>query len=329
MDSILQKRLIGAVIVIAAAVVFIPMLLDGPGESGVESVDLGIPEPGPDGMRTEVIPLDPTPPPAPARTESVPPNPAPAMPARPPSVAASPDDNSGSAAVAATSAPDPAASATAPRPALPSTAAPTTSAHQADVSGRWHVNLGSYANQANAARLVSEMQRAGMPAEAESVTYAGQPARSVRVGPYADRVRAEAARLAIAGMRRDLTPSLMQDDSREAEPAPRAPAAASAGENSRRSAAGETTSAPRAPATSDVRGWVVQVGAFSTSADAAIQATKLRDAGFTAFIDRLDAPKGTLHRVRVGPETQRASADRLRASIQSKLGVDGVVMRHP
>lgn len=329
MDSILQKRLIGAVIVIAAAVVFIPMLLDGPGGSGVESVDLGIPEPGPDGMRTEVIPLDPTPPPAPVRTQPAPPKPAPAMPAPGASVAAMPDTSAGGPAAAVTAVPEP-TSASAPPATLSSNAAPATSTHQADVSGRWHVNLGSYANEANAARLVSEMQRAGMPAEAESVTYAGKPARRVRVGPYADRVRAEAARLAIAGIRRDLTPSLVQDDSREAEPAPRATAAAStASETAPRNPASEATTASRTPATTDVRGWVVQVGAFSTPADAASQATKMRDAGFTAFIDRLDAPKGTLHRVRVGPEAQRANAERLRVSIQSKLGVDGVVMRHP
>jgi len=342
MDYTLKKRIIGAIILIVAAIVFVPMLLDGPGQAGTETVDLGIPEPGPDGMRTEVVPLDaPLPPPRVPNEFEVMPDPAgqPAVaPGEPlsqrergrgegPSLPDGPTDlaNTGLPAIAETRMGDAPISLDAD--------------HAADTSGRWHVTLGSYANADNAQKLVADMRRRGFPARAETVTLAGRPAQRVRIGPYADRIRAEAARLAVAARRSDVTPALVQDDTapgtQSSAPRTRAvPVDAPPG-------MGPIAAAPVTPIDSgapaaatepvrrDARGWVVQIGAFAQVDEANEQVTKLRTAGFAAFVDRLDAPSGTLHRVRIGPEAQRAGADRLQASLKQSLGVDGVVMRHP
>ncbi len=337
MDPILQKRLIGAFILIVAAIVFIPMLLDGPGPAGTETVDLGIPSPGPDGMRTEMIPLDAPLPAAPLADEG--------------EVDAAAIDDSARLASETVAAGESMASAE-PLPSDPVDVAPegdlpppddtapadlVDSGHAADSSGRWHVTLGSYANADNARKLVADMRSAGFPARAEAVTLAGKPALRVRIGPYSDQVRAESARLAVAERRRDVTPALVQDDSAESErpagsaaplnaadstPAPASPAAAS-------DATPAPSAAAHAPVPRDARGWVVQTGAFSQVGEADAQVARLRAAGFAAFIDRLDAPRGTLHRVRIGPEIDRAGAERLQASLKQGPGVDGVVMRHP
>lgn len=328
MDPILQKRLVGAIILIVAAIVFVPMLLDGPGQAGTETVDLGIPSPGPDGMRTEVIPLDAPVPIAPVADEGsvrVPErasSPATALPPQPP-VDGEP--------VAAADTVEPAPVLNVPPAVDTAPADAVVSEHAADRSGRWHVTLGSYANAENARKLVADMQRAGMPARAEPVSLAGKPALRVRVGPYADRVRAEAARLAIAAKRHDVTPALVQDDSGErAESIPvAAPADTAEADSPVARDRGVTPEANIAPVLADARGWVVQVGAFAQVGEANAQVAKLRTAGFAAFVDRLDAPGGTLHRVRIGPEVERAGADRLRASLKQSVGVDGVVMRHP
>ena len=328
MDPTLQKRLIGAIVLIVAAIVFVPMLLDGPGHAGTETVDLGIPEPGPDGMRTELIALDAPVPMPPVANEgnaspTRPPDEAPA--AAPPAVSNDPAGAPESVVTAPTG--------DAPPPGDIAPTAAVTSEQVADSSGRWHVTLGSYANADNARKLVADMRSAGLPARAEPVTLAGKPVLRVRIGPYADRVRAEAVRIAVAAKRRDVTPALVQDESSERAQQPVVAARVNGADDAisaplaEREAGDDPTR--NAPVMRDARGWVVQIGAFAQVADANAQVDQLRAAGYAAFVDRLDAPGGTLHRVRVGPEAERAGAHRVQASLRQSLAVDGVVMRHP
>ena len=73
----------------------------------------------------------------------------------------------------------------------------------------------------------------------------------------------------------------------------------------------------------------VQLGAFSNAADANALRDRARGAGFSAFVEQVRTDKGTLSRVRVGPVANRADADRLKAQVASKIGVDGMVRPHP
>jgi cell division septation protein DedD len=87
-----------------------------------------------------------------------------------------------------------------------------------------------------------------------------------------------------------------------------------------------TTTKPAAPAT----GFAVQLGAFSSAAEA----TKLRDraraVGLRAFVESVRTDKGVLSRVRVGPVLTRAEADQLKAQVGAKLGIgDAIVKPHP
>ena len=54
-------------------------------------------------------------------------------------------------------------------------------------------------------------------------------------------------------------------------------------------------------------------------------ATAPRAAGFSAFTESVETDKGTLSRVRIGPVADRAAADQLKAQVQTKLGIAGIV----
>jgi hypothetical protein len=49
----------------------------------------------------------------------------------------------------------------------------------------------------------------------------------------------------------------------------------------------------------------------------------------TAYVERVNTDSGPLWRVRVGPELQRANAEKLQAAVAQKLRVEGMVVTHP
>ncbi|TWH10503.1 sporulation related protein [Pseudoxanthomonas taiwanensis J19] len=74
-------------------------------------------------------------------------------------------------------------------------------------------------------------------------------------------------------------------------------------------------------------GFAVQMGAFSSQADANALRDRLRAAGFSAIVQPVRTDKGTLHRVRVGPVATRAEAEQLRGRLAAHGG--GMVVPHP
>jgi cell division septation protein DedD len=76
-------------------------------------------------------------------------------------------------------------------------------------------------------------------------------------------------------------------------------------------------------------GFAVQLGAFSDATEATALRDRLRGAGFAAFTETVNTDKGRLTRVRVGPVVDRTAADQLKAQVQAKTGVDGIVRSHP
>jgi DedD protein len=125
----------------------------------------------------------------------------------------------------------------------------------------------------------------------------------VRVGPFANRAAAEAARLRIKQAQPTVSGSVIQlaEDAKADAPATAVPA-------------------------NRAGGWAVQLGALKTSEDANKLRDRLKNAGFAAFVDKMDANGTTLWRVRAGPEVDRATADKLRASIKDKLKLDGMIV---
>jgi DedD protein len=74
--------------------------------------------------------------------------------------------------------------------------------------------------------------------------------------------------------------------------------------------------------------WAVQLGSFSNQANAERLAADLRKKGYAAFLSQLDTESGKLHRVRIGPQKDRDSAEAIAAKLSS-AGHKGQVVTHP
>ncbi len=92
----------------------------------------------------------------------------------------------------------------------------------------------------------------------------------------------------------------------------------------------KTAPAPRnAPArptaaTAD-KGFYVQVGTFSSQANAKQLANRLKQQGYPVHLEQVRLASGDALRVRVGPYGQDAQAQAARTAIQRKLNVQGIV----
>jgi DedD protein len=74
--------------------------------------------------------------------------------------------------------------------------------------------------------------------------------------------------------------------------------------------------------------WAVQLGSFGNKENAERLAADLRRQGFAAFLSQLSTSSGQLHRVRIGPQKDRASAEAMAARLL-KANHKGQVVPHP
>ncbi|KAF1703911.1 sporulation protein [Pseudoxanthomonas kaohsiungensis] len=341
MDTQLKQRLIGGAVLVALAVIFLPMLVQGPApDSGVANVSTRVTDAPAEGFETRELPLA-----GPAATTPAGPE---ALPATAPAT-------------------------TAAEPASP--AGPAASPDPAIAAGQWAVSFGAYASARDADAVLQRLRQAGLEGFREEASINGRQAWRVRVGPYADRALAEAGRLQAVRIRSDVNAQVIAldagKDAAASAPAPAAspaPAAAAPAASQATAAASPAatrteslpaeaptprpavatpaTPAPKpaapaaaapaaakaepaapAPAASGV-GFAVQMGAFASTAEANALRDRLRAAGFSAIVQPVRTDKGTLNRVRVGPVSTRAEADQLKARLASGFGA-GMVVPHP
>ncbi len=85
---------------------------------------------------------------------------------------------------------------------------------------------------------------------------------------------------------------------------------------------------PAQPDASTTGMWAVQLGSFSNKQNAEKLAADLRKQGYAAFLSQLETDSGRLHRVRIGPQKDRAGAETMAARLV-KVGHKGQVVPHP
>jgi DedD protein len=91
----------------------------------------------------------------------------------------------------------------------------------------------------------------------------------------------------------------------------------------------QPASQPAAAANESPTGmWAVQLGSFGNQQNAERLAADLRKQGFAAFLSQLSTDSGQLHRVRIGPQKDRESAEAMAARL-AKAGHKGQVVPHP
>lgn len=112
-------------------------------------------------------------------------------------------------------------------------------------------------------------------------------------------------------------------------PAPEAPQATAAASTGAAQSPGSAAAAGAAPERVGLTAWVVQLGSFSSEANASGLEQRLRGAGFTSFVETQKQGGEASYRVRVGPELLRSEAQALRDRIKSELGLDGIVVSYP
>jgi cell division septation protein DedD len=342
-ETPLKQRLIGAIVLVALAVIFLPMLVKGPApDSGVQDVPLSAPAAPAEGQfETRELPL--VAPGAPAGGAL-------GMPAAQPETGV-------------------AAAVEQPANGLPPSAA----------AGNYAVNFGAYGSEADADAVIAHLKKSNLPGFRQADTINGRPAWRVRIGPYADRAQAELVRLEAGKVRNDVNAQVVVLNASAENPAPAPTATATPAASSTATAAVTTApvrtealppepakpvvaapkpaapkpeapkpeparpepakpvaatpakpavTTPAAPAASGV-GFAVQLGAFGQAADANALRDRARAAGFSAFVEQVRTDNGVLNRVRVGPVASREQAEQLKAQVAAKVGIAGMVRPHP
>jgi cell division septation protein DedD len=327
MDPGLKQRLVGAAVLVALAVIFLPMLVQGPApDSGVSDVPLTMPDAPRGEYETRDLPL--------VTPGNAPDGGAVGMDAAPPAASASQALPLEGSDAASTAEPLDAATPSTGTP-LPADSGATGNEifPAATAGGDYAVSFGSFTTATAADAVVASLRASQLPGYREAAQVDGKAVQRVRIGPYATRADAEAARLRAAHVRDDVSARVVVLDAEVAEPKPTPVAAAKPVTPPTKPVATAPASKPSTPApaipAATGTGFAVQLAAFSKPADATALRDRARAAGFSAFTESVATDKGTLTRVRIGPVASRAEADQLQARVQAKLGVAGIVRPHP
>jgi len=183
MDFLLKQRLVGAVVLVALGVIFIPMLLEGPNSELVpemeplpeltgqrSSMELGdFPDAGDVPVEADVAVVQ--------ADIAVPPNPGDELRSQP-----------NETAEVEIAAPEPKVE---PLPVPPKPATTPEPAKPAGPLGNWVVQMGSFSSEQNALRLRDKLRKAGFVTQVEKVRVDAKSLYRVRVGPYLERAEAD------------------------------------------------------------------------------------------------------------------------------------------
>jgi cell division septation protein DedD len=330
MDIALKQRLVGASVLIAFAVVVLPMLFggrqdsDSPGAARIEIEEkpeaiqfetrrfpIGEAPQADSAIESEPAPLELPAPPRPASIETQAAQDDASTPTTaddevvvPPPVAedAAPANvENGEQPGLADAAPEPepvppaAPAKTEPQPSSPAAEAPPAAA-----DGRYVVQVASFGSVGNASKLSARLEGLGYRVLTDTVESDVGTLNRVRVGPYASESEAERVvaqlRQQVEGSKprvMDLQPGRAERVTKPSDPLVR---------------------------------WVVQVGSFSSAANADNLVAKLRLEGYSAYREQVRSAGSTIYRVRVGPYVERDEAIRADSRINDSLSLDGVVM---
>ncbi len=332
MDKALKQRLVGASVLIALAVIILPMLLGGRPESGQQQMErIELPA-RPDGVAFETrrFPLADEGTTPQQQTDS-------AQQTEQPEVAEvnQQDPESTNSELAqqsaeqaeqslSTAGADGAVAATDPPvrdpvqeglPAITSVEVPDSVKVDLPVAveaasdspplqssaGRFAVQVASLGSEANARKLQAELESKGFQVISDKIESDVGSLNRVRVGPFNSEAEATAAarniQIQVDGVNPrmvDIDPSAPTQDINPSDPLVR---------------------------------WVVQLGSFAENLNAENLVKQVRAQGLSAYSEKVTSSSGTsINRVRVGPFLQREDATSAQQSLKSSLSINGVVM---
>jgi DedD protein len=312
MDKALKQRLVGASVLIAMAVIVLPMLLSGRPEGGTQETQrIELPSEPPElSFETRRYPIgeqaalsqgedsvnerdgQPTQLPVPRNTVREP-GPADedlaASDSRPEPLEVSGADDQSIPAHDPGQQPGPDVAEPAP-----------DNGRSAVASGRYIVQVASFGAVDNANRLSGVLSESGYSVVTDSVKSDVGILHRVRVGPFDTEAEANQAVATVEARISGVKPRVM-----DLQP--------------------EQTAPVTAPADPLVR-WVVQVGSFSAEANAGNLVAALRQKGLSAYQETVSSSGTEIYRVRIGPFLDREQAMRTERRVRESMSLTGVVM---
>jgi len=333
MDKALKQRLVGASVLIALAVIILPMLLGGRPENGAQQTEqIELPA-RPDGgaFETRRFPLADEGTTPQKQADSVPaaeqPDQAAANQVDPELADPGPPEQSvqgqpeGSVATADVEDTQAAPETPVSEPGLQSSPPVTPIEIRADEkvdlplsvealqespktqssASRFAVQVASLGSAANARKLQADLEAKGFNVISDRIESDVGSLNRVRVGPFGSEVEAVAAvkqiQSQVAGVSPrlvDLDPSSSTQDTNPSDPLVR---------------------------------WVVQLGSFTEDLNAENLVKQVRALGLSAYSEKVTSSAGaSINRVRVGPFLQREDATGAQQKLASGLNINGVVM---
>jgi DedD protein len=200
MDQMLKQRLIGAIVIIALAVIFIPMILEGPDDE-LSPRTQDMPPPPTIDYQTEVelpVPEESSAPSGPIADTGT---------EQEASAISEPPVSQPEAVAIETAAP---ARQAEPVVAKPAPAATPSRTETSVAEGGWILQVGSFSQQANALSLRDRLKKSGYQASVKDVKSTGGTIHRVLVGPVSDRPAAEKLRNKLASEQK-LTAMVMEN----------------------------------------------------------------------------------------------------------------------
>lgn len=324
MDKVLKRRLIGASILIALAVIFVPMLLVDPESVGEgASGEVEVPEMPDSAREVRRIPLDPesarvadsgrrtaerdaspeTEEQRPERPERESPRPVPddEIVLRPDLAAPSESAESEPQPAAETGEPVPGTDAegleTEPEPE-PEPERERDDTRRAEPSlGDWIVQVASFGSRESAEQVRSRLEALGHAVQRDEIVRGQTMLHRLQTGPYSSRDAAEQALDQIVATVDGVEPIVREID--------------------------EQLRAGTEP------GFVVQVGSFVGEENADGETQRLAGLGFDSFRFSEEVGDRMIWRVVVGPVPERSQADELESRLAEQAGVEGLVISYP
>jgi len=296
MDKALKQRMVGASVLIALAVIVLPMLLGGRPEGETQQtrkIELPAQPPelsfetrrypiGEQGLEQQEKNKQST------QDDPVLQLPAPKVPASKVDKPDAVDYTVGKSAIDEHTS-TPAVTSTAP-----------VQIENAPDAGRFVVQVASFGALDNANQLSAVLRSNGYSVITHSVKSDVGILHRVRVGPYASEAEADRIVSDLESAVDGVKPRVM-----DLQPGKSAPV---------------TT-----PSDPLIR-WVVQVGSFSSAANAEKLVASLRLDGLSAYREMVSSSESSIYRVRIGPFLQREEAMRVERRMREKNSLDGVVM---
>ncbi|MDH3787779.1 MAG: SPOR domain-containing protein [Xanthomonadales bacterium] len=299
MDTALKQRLVGASVLIALAVVVLPMLLGGRpdgDQSASQKIELP-PQPAELDFETRRYPLgdENTPPPPGTDTARKKPLPSPKR-----AIETSPSPGTASPGASSSSIMEPDESVLEPGDRTAEQAESLPPVVPSSGNGRYVVQVASFGASANARRLSETLDGYGYDVMVDTVKSDVGTLHRVRVGPYASESDAAGVvnklQVQVEGIKprvTDLQPERAAQVTKPSDPLVR---------------------------------WVVQVGSFSSATNADNLVARLMLESLTAYKEQVSSSGKIIYRVRVGPFLERQEAVQADTLIGERLAIDGVVM---